>query len=89
VRPRLRTNSNRLTIRRDHLDETAPLIHVNAITVASVKVIKEEKIMAKSQLRSGREPKKPKKEKVKVAPSATSLWSTLEKQPSYDASKKR
>jgi hypothetical protein len=42
------------------------------------------KIMAKSQLRSGREPKKPKKEKVKAAPASTSLWSTLEKQPSHD-----
>lgn len=45
--------------------------------------------MAKSQLRSGREPKKPKKEKVKVIPSLASLWSTLEKQPSHDAGKKR
>jgi hypothetical protein len=32
--------------------------------------------MAKSQLRSGREPKKPKKQKVKDAPASTSLWST-------------
>jgi hypothetical protein len=46
------------------------------------------KIMAKIQLRSGREPKKPKKEKVKVTPLSTSLWSTLEKQPSHDANKK-
>lgn len=37
--------------------------------------------MAKSQLRSGREPKKPKKERSKAAPTPPSLWSTLEKQP--------
>jgi hypothetical protein len=54
-----------------------------------VKVSSRGKIMAKSQRRSGREPKKPKKERVKVTPSSTSLWSTLEKQSSYDANKKR
>lgn len=46
-------------------------------------------IMAKSQLRSGREPKKPKKETVKAALVAVSLWSTLEKQASHDPNKKR
>lgn len=37
--------------------------------------------MAKSQLRSGREPKKPKKEKPKSEPTTTagSLWATLER----------
>jgi len=46
--------------------------------------------MAKSQLRSGREPKKPKKEKVKVAPAtAASLWRTLESQSRESSGKKR
>jgi hypothetical protein len=45
--------------------------------------------MAKSQLRGGRETKKPKKEKLKVAPAPASLWNTLEKQPSQDTNKKR
>jgi hypothetical protein len=40
-----------------------------------------EGVMAKSQLRSGREPKKPKKEKPKSEPTTTagSLWATLER----------
>jgi hypothetical protein len=46
--------------------------------------------MAKSQLRSGREPKKPKKEKVKGVPlSASSLWQTLETHSNHGSSKKR
>jgi hypothetical protein len=44
--------------------------------------------MAKSQLRSGREAKKPKKERAKSAPSPASLWSALEKQMSHETSKK-
>ncbi|MGJ0507357.1 MAG: hypothetical protein ACR652_09505 [Methylocystis sp.] len=45
--------------------------------------------MAKSQLRSGREPKKPKKERAKVAPSSESRWSVFEKQMGQDANKKK
>ncbi len=44
--------------------------------------------MAKSQLRSSREPKKPKKEKAKAAPSS-SLWNTLERESKGGPSKKR
>lgn len=41
--------------------------------------------MAKSQLRSNREPKKPKKEKPKATPAtAGSLWATLEKAQTKD-----
>jgi hypothetical protein len=89
ARPRLCPNPVHLRNRRSHLDGAASLVHVIAITVASVKVSRRGKVMAKSQLRSGREPKKPKKERVKVTPSSASLWSTLEKQPSHDANKKR
>jgi hypothetical protein len=71
-----------------HLDDAAPLIHV-IIHLRVGDGDKGRNIMAKSQLRSGREAKKPKKEKVKAAPSSASLWSTLEKQPNNDASKKR
>lgn len=47
--------------------------------------------MAKSQLRSGREPKKPKKEKPKIEPAtAGSVWATLEKShSSHGFGKKR
>jgi hypothetical protein len=46
--------------------------------------------MAKSQLRSARERKKPKKEKAKATPSSVSLWSSLETQTtSHGLSKKR
>jgi len=46
--------------------------------------------MAKSQLRSGREPEKPKKEKVTGAPlSASTLWQTLETHSNHGSSNKR
>lgn len=42
--------------------------------------------MAKSQLRSNREPKKPKKDKPKAAPAAAdSVWATLEKAQARDS----
>ena len=43
--------------------------------------------MAKGQLRSGREPKKPKKEKAKAA-RTSSVWQTLEIQSKHHSGKK-
>ena len=43
--------------------------------------------MAKGQLRSGRESKKPKKEKAKVAPTG-SVWQSLETQSKSHSGKK-
>jgi hypothetical protein len=46
--------------------------------------------MAKGQLRSNREPKKPKKDKAKTAPeSSGSLWRTLETQPKDSLTRKK
>jgi hypothetical protein len=49
-----------------------------------------ENVMAKGQQRSGREPKKPKKDKAKVEASVSpNLWKTLEMQAGDRAGKRR